>query len=145
MSYLISDIENIILLDNVGLLEPLLKKCKKLYVSNIMFDRYSINFQRRMDAIISKGVEVSEVDIEFYKFQGTNKFYLNGLGDASSSLIYHALNEDLTLISNDHILNSRAKNFNIRIVELKDVFESYIDDVNHLEKFQMFSNLKKVI
>lgn len=145
MSYLISDIENIILLDNVGLLEPLLKKCKKLYVSNIMFHKYSIVFQKRMENIINKGVEVSEVDIEFYRFQGINKPYLNGLGDANSSLIFHALKEDLTLISSDYMLNSRAKNFNIRIVGLKDVFESYIEDVEHLEKFKKFSNLKKVI
>jgi hypothetical protein len=113
--YIINDIENLVLLNDMRVFPHLKASCG--------------------DIVIREGVDVVEIEIEYYEYCETNRARLIELGDGDISSIYHALKSGNIIITGNNLIAEIASEFSIDTVGIEDFVKSHIKDGMTIDLF----------
>ena len=81
MDYIVNDIENILLLNKLGVFELIISKCSSMTITNIRINDFSFNKQREINLLKEKGLKEVETSLELYNYSGFCRKSSNELGD----------------------------------------------------------------
>tara|TARA_R110001592_G_scaffold284685_1_gene552996 strand:+ start:4881 stop:5303 length:423 start_codon:yes stop_codon:yes gene_type:complete len=137
--YIINDIENLVLLNDMRVFPRLRASCGEICITNIRVDDFSISYQKKIEAVISQGLDVVEVEVEYYNYCEVHRARLIELGDGDKSSIYHALKSEDVIITGNSLIREIAKELAIKTIGIEDFVQSHIKDIMTID---MFNQLK---
>ena len=140
MDLIVNDIENIVLLNKIGIYESLFAQCNSMLVTNVRCNDFSTFYNKEIDSLLMKGLEKVDVDFDFFEYAEIHKHFFKGLWIGDISSIYLSTQNKATIISSNKILMQYAKKLNIRAVETGVFLNKIIEDRNAIE---VFNNAKK--
>lgn len=133
--YIINDIENLILLNKMGVFNHIKINCGDILITNIRINDYSYSFQDKIYKVINKGLNVVELELEYYEFCECNRSLLTELGDGDKSSIYFATKSGYIIISSNRIISEVASKFGLESITVKEFVSNHISDNDTIELF----------
>ncbi len=136
MDYIVNDIENILLLNDIGVYDIIQNECDSLSITNIRVNDFSIQMQRKISVLYPKGLVLIEIELDFYEFEIKYEKELLELGDGDRSTVYEAFVNDKTVITNSPIIFKTCKKFNLNVVYIEDFIVPIVNDRRVLDFFK---------
>lgn len=135
MKYIVNDIENIVLLNNIGVFNKIPMVCSTMAVTNLRMSRFSSGFNEKLHSLYTKGLTKVEIDVGIYEWYQSNKSVLSKWGIGYASSIYLAQKEDSLLVSDNFELHKLADSFGVKCIFTEDFAKLCKVELRALELF----------
>lgn len=137
MYYIVNDIENVVLLQEIGVFSDN-SACNSMSITNFRLCRLSPNLIGRLQPLFKKGLTEIEVDIDYYRWCHANKILLRGWGLGDKSTLYVAKLEKSIIISDNGKFHKVAKAFGIECIYTKDFAKLHTENAKALNFFMNY-------
>lgn len=134
MNYVINDVENLLVLDQINLLSLIRSKCESITISNSKLVRYSSVMKEKLNSL--SNVKVLEPDDNFFlDFSIKHKSILKGIGHGDQSSMYLAKMYGYTLVTLNKAIHKAARILKIKVVSTEALIAVYVENNSLINLF----------
>jgi len=139
MNYVINDIEDMIILNRLGLFSIISSKCNSISLTNMKISDFSKLKEFDIQLIQRNGLAIVEVDIDMFFFKKRHSLNAFGKGDVSS--MYQAFITESCLITSNRSIYNTCSELSIQAIYLDEFMQIIFKDSSKLKRI---NNLKLI-
>jgi hypothetical protein len=141
MNFIINDIEELIILNKLGVFALICGRCNSISLTNMKIGDFSKLINKDLLLLQENGLKIIEVSVDMFQFKIENKLNEFSTGDISS--IYQSFKKGATLITSNNSIYNACRNLSISVIKLDDFIQSTIIDSGTVKRINSLKIIYK--